>query len=237
MEQVNNERVNKVVRYFRNSGMLKSISRRQYPIDLNSELEIIKQIGLDRKKSFTLDKDNLFTYENIVKWVNGSENFMAKDWHTGKIVQGDLTKGIFIAGDKGTGKSWALEIMNAYIFATGNAFAIGKDIYPLYYQIIKADNMPLEFSQYGDLFRWIDPIALCIQDIPYSPKTGNYMGNVIDVLVKVIEARGDMTRFTHFSSNYRLEQLKVNYGERVVSRLQGMCNYFELLGNDRRATL
>jgi DNA replication protein DnaC len=59
----------------------------------------------------------------------------------------------------------------------------------------------------------------------------------MNVLRQVIEHRGDNPEcLTMISSNLPMTHkiLADRYGDRVVSRLQEMCNYFELRGKDRR---
>jgi DNA replication protein DnaC len=78
---------------------------------------------------------------------------------------------------------------------------------------------------------------LCNQDLGAELKESLHMGNRINVLKQLIEYRGDrQDLITLITSNYPIDSefISVKYGDRVVSRLIEMCNYFELKGKDRR---
>jgi DNA replication protein DnaC len=63
------------------------------------------------------------------------------------------------------------------------------------------------------------------------------MGNREEVIKRLLSIRGDRRdRITLISSNIPLNHklMTDTYGDRVVSRLEEMCNYFELVGKDRR---
>ena len=79
--------------------------------------------------------------------------------------------------------------------------------------------------------------VLCLNDVGSEPAEQMYMGNRVNIIRQILEARGDKTgQFTLITSNYPMlsDQLTAQYGDRVISRLQGMCNYFVLNGKDRR---
>ena len=78
---------------------------------------------------------------------------------------------------------------------------------------------------------------LGIQDLGCEPQESLYMGNRVDVVRQLIEYRGDKTdEITLITSNLKIngEKLVNRYGDRVASRLNEMCNYFEIKGKDRR---
>jgi len=64
-----------------------------------------------------------------------------------------------------------------------------------------------------------------------------YMGNRINVMRRILEYRGDQSdQITLITSNlpYNSKKFVELYGDRVASRLNEMCNYFEITGKDRR---
>ena len=63
------------------------------------------------------------------------------------------------------------------------------------------------------------------------------MGNRINVLRQILEYRGDQTdKITLITSNLPMNHKRFidRYEDRVSSRLNEMCNYFEIKGKDRR---
>ena len=64
------------------------------------------------------------------------------------------------------------------------------------------------------------------------------MGQRVKVMQTIIQERGDMRGvITLFTSNNPIDDPETEklYGDRGVSRLKKMCNYFELIGEDFRA--
>ena len=78
---------------------------------------------------------------------------------------------------------------------------------------------------------------ICIQDLGSEQMESLYMGNRENVIRRMIEYRGDRTdMLTLITSNLPMahQKLEEKYGDRVVSRLNEMCNYLEIKGKDRR---
>jgi DNA replication protein DnaC len=78
---------------------------------------------------------------------------------------------------------------------------------------------------------------LGIQDLGAEPAESLYMGNRAHVLRQILEYRGDFSdKLTLITSNLPINhQLFADrYHVRVSSRLNEMCNYFEIRGKDRR---
>ena len=134
--------------------------------------------------------------------------------------------------------------------------AIGKKRNPKF--IIDDEN---RFT-YENLIRWVhgDPEFKCLnadtkevingtfegfkkmniigfQDLGSEPIESLYMGNRINVMRRILEYRGDQSdQITLITSNlpYNSKKFVELYGDRVASRLNEMCNYFEITGKDRR---
>ena len=158
---------------------------------------------------------------------------------SGQVIPGRLKRGIYIAGNTGTGKTWCMEIMQAYIQAIGIKvlWHNDNDPRPLYWRTIRADGLCDVWAESGNIQQYKTAPMLAIQDLGNEPPETLYMGNRLDVVRYVIEYRGDMhAEMTFITSNLRMggEILKERYGDRVSSRLQEMCNYLVIKGKDRR---
>jgi DNA replication protein DnaC len=144
---------------------------------------------------------------------------------------GDLQKGICLAGPVGTGKTF---IMKLFIDFMNDATH--------FYKIKSSISAVEEFLTLG--IRGIDYIfgprskyGYCFDDIGCEPFESAYMGNRVGVMSFLITKRyetGGPFRNIFFTSNLGKSQLEDAYGTRVKSRLTEMVNFIHLLGNDRR---
>lgn len=238
------EVVNNILRKIQREGYFKSIKRYSYlPYDLNVAMQVVEAIGKSRNPNFVIDDENRFTYENLIRWVQGDTAMMCLDPETKQPVPGRLDKGIYIAGNTGTGKSWALEIMTVFTTIDNIQIYFGKDYNGkningcLHWANVRTDTMCEEFSREGSYEKYKQWKILGIQDLGAEPVESLYMGNRVDVLRMILEYRGDRTdRVTLITSNLPINHQKLidRYGDRVASRLAEMCNYFEIRGTDRR---
>ena len=219
-------------------GLFQAITRQQYlPYDMNIALQVVDAIGKDRNAKFQIDDENRFTYENMIRWVHGDPEMKCLDPETKKIIPGRLTAGIFIGGKTGSGKSWALEIMSAYCLIDNVQITVGETQRCLYWGNVRTDVICDEYTTDGSFDRFKKMSIIGIQDLGAEPGESLYMGNRVSVMRQILEYRGDFTdKMTLITSNLPMNHkaLAERYGDRVTSRLNEMCNYFEILGKDRR---
>lgn len=219
-------------------GLFQGIGRWQYlPIDMELALELVEGIGKDRNPKFCIDNENRFTYENLIRWVHCDTEMKCIDPETKQVIPGNLKRGIYIAGNTGSGKSWALEIMAAYALVYNFQIQMGETKRCLYWGNVRTDTICDEYTEQGTFDKYKKMSIVGIQDLGAEPIESMYMGNRIGVLRQILEYRGDFTdRMTLISSNLPINHkaLIERYGDRVSSRLNEMCNYFEIKGKDRR---
>lgn len=233
------ELINQVLNRIGNRGLFKGITRYVYAdYDMQESLEIVEAIGKSRNPAFVIDDENRFTYENMIRWCHCDTKMQAIDPVTKKVIPGGLKKGIYIAGNTGTGKSWCLEVMAAYAMAFGFVITLGEtEKRMLYWENVRADDICEEYAANGTFQKFKTRNIYGIQDLGSEPAESVYMGNRIEVLRQLLEYRGDRTdQVTLFTSNFPMNHkiLVDRYGDRVSSRLSAMCNYFEIRGKDRR---
>lgn len=200
-------------------------------------LKLVEEIGKQRNPRFVIDDENRFAYENFIKWLHCDPTMKALHPETGNEIPGDLYRGIYIAGNTGSGKSWAMEVMWSYASVMRFVIQYGEEKSYIGWRILRADEIVSKFVEETTIESFIKCRILCIQDFGSEPLEAVSMGNRMNVMRSLIESRGDRSDcLTMITSNYSLRNpsLKDFYGERVTSRLIGMCNYFEIKGKDRR---
>ena len=183
---------------------------------------------------FALDADNSYIYENVRRWLDGIGDFEALDPRTQTYGKGDPLKGIYIAGPTGTGKTILLDVMRRYAKGLFLKIKLDGREYNIDWQTFRSDEICMDVVKTGDIDKYVNMPALCINDLGSEPKESLYMGNRVEVMRTILERRGDLhdRRLTLITSNFRIDNLP--YGSRVESRLVEMCNYYELKGDDRR---
>ena len=223
-------------------GRFSSLTRYEYnDYDIQHALLIVEVIGKMRSPKFEIDEDNRFAYENFIKWLRGDKTMQALNPNTGEVIQGDLNRGIYIAGNTGSGKSWCLEIMQEYaqVLRLPIDFSGEVESKSLIWNACRADEICRDYAEEGDIQKFKTRPILAIQDFGQEPQETLYMGNRLNVLRQLIEYRGDQDgQLTLITSNLKLsgKKLEERYSDRVQSRLFEMCNYFEIKGKDRRKT-
>lgn len=235
--------IEQVLNAIRQRDMFSGFQRYQYTkpgwYDIDNAMKIVEAIGKSRNPAFVIDDENRFAFENFIKWAHCDTSMKCLDPVSGQVIPGRLKRGIYIAGNTGTGKTWCMEIMLAYIQAIGIKvlWHTDNDPRPLYWRTIRADGLCDVWAESGNIQQYKTAPMLAIQDLGNEPPETLYMGNRLDVVRYVIEYRGDMhAEMTFITSNLRMggEILKDRYGDRVSSRLQEMCNYLVIKGKDRR---
>ncbi|MDR2910738.1 MAG: hypothetical protein LBV47_05170 [Bacteroidales bacterium] len=232
------ENIKAILEKIKERGLFQDITRFQYlPLHMETALEIVENIGKTRTSKFKIDNENRFAYENIIRWVHCDTQIKCLNPQTKQETTGRLKTGIYIAGNTGSGKSWALEIMSAYAMAYNFQIQIGQTKRCLHWHNTRADAICDEYITTGTLEKYKKMPIIGIQDLGAEPAESLYMGNRMNVLRQILEHRGDHTdKVTLISSNMPINHKTLidRYGDRVESRLNEMCNYFEIKGKDRR---
>lgn len=208
--------------------------RQTQSVSWEEGLKDVKDIGRMLIPDFILDKDNMFAYENIVKWAVNDRTMLCNGYTNG-TEKADPRKGLYIYGNVGTGKSAMLNIIRIFINQRGFRFLAGEEQHQLAWATWRADDICDTYMVDGSIRRWVVKSSLCIQDLGSEPQEAVYMGNRRRVLRAILEARGDLRdHLTFISSNIPPSALGDYYGDRVASRIAQMCNVYRLGGQDRR---
>lgn len=154
----------------------------------------------------------------------------------------DLSKGLMICGNVGTGKTMSMTIMQKLFrnFAIVNTRYIIRDFL--------TEKLPMKvIDQYGrDSFKIapggnIDktkPLIKCFDDFGLENINAKNYGNSQNVMEEIILDRYDMFvsygMKTYATTNLNPEMIEECYGQRVKDRLKQMCNYVTLTGTSKR---
>jgi len=210
------------------------------PYNMDVAKEIFAKIGQKRGIDYKIDNENEFVIENIIRWVFCDPEIKCLNPESKEEIPADLTKGIYIAGNTGTGKSLILEILSSYLsLRDSRAVFLGKIDRYLTYPYFTTTKVCDFYQNEGDLSQFIEAKTICFQDLGANTEQPEtlFMGTRTKVMQTIIQERGDKRGLiTFFSSNNGIidpDTLKL-YGDRGVSRLRKMCNYYELVGKDRR---
>lgn len=218
------------------------VERRRSEYDMEESLREVAYIGQRFCRSFRIDGHNRFCYENFIRWCHADTEMLAVDPATSRPTAGRPDAGIFIAGAPGVGKSTAVNVMRYYAKAHGVKITFpglggGGLEQNIWWEPVRADRVCDEYAMKGNIVDYKRRRILAVDDLGGEPRESLYMGNRLDVIRQLLETRGDDTSLiTIVTSNYALAmpELADRYGDRVVSRLRGMTNYYEILGGDRR---
>lgn len=216
---------------------LERVQRESYAYDMNEELQIINAIGKNITSYFIIDSSNEFVYKNLIKYFLGDNTIKCINPVDNTLTTGDINKGIYIGGNPGSGKSLCMEIFNQYTRLRGIQYTKGIKTLPFTFTNFRADDIVDDFCKTGSFDRYKNRYVLSIQDFGAESTESYYMGNKNNVLKKIIEYRGDLSNvFTFITSNLQIQGRKLLdlYGDRVQSRLHAMCNYYTIIGPDRR---
>lgn len=239
------EQLNQILRQIEDRRTLAGVVRKpQFKVDLQQALTMIEMIGKARNPKFVIDGHNRWTYTQLIKWLYADETMQALDPDAAqekkvKQVAGRLTSGIYIAGATGTGKSWAMEILNIFADVDEPKVQLGRDECSMHFRCYRAEDIwELATTSDEGMAKFKTMPILCIQDLGSEPVSDAVrMGTRREPLRQILEARGDRSDLiTLITSNFGISapEIEKRYTDRVVSRLKGMCNFLVINGTDRR---
>lgn len=176
---------------------------------------------------FIVDNDNKEALMKMVVWACQLRSDIFPDL--------DPEKGLFLFGDKGVGKSIAIEGLR-------NCLKHGE----LYFKNYKAEDISEDYAlgNTGDIFHSFEDngrrksYSICIDDMGFERLRVIHFGNEICPIATVISKRYDLYQrnrlITHITSNLNGIQIERLYGDRIRDRIREMCNEIVFKGTSRR---
>lgn len=199
----------------------------------------MEKIGRKINPDFIIDKNNSFAYRNVARWLIGDSSMQAMSATDNSPVEGDICKGLYLAGGVGTGKTTLMHIARFFSYILGSAIVNGSEEEKINLKPIHATDICAAYSMSGEISTYKTAPVLFVQDLGNEPTEVVYMGNRIAVMKTIIELRSDLDMMMCFTSNLNptKDDFMKKYGSRVASRIGEMCNYLYLGGKDRRTRI
>lgn len=219
-----------LIREVLESAPTAAVLRSDPPEFVNGKLvQLVCTIGETIVPGFAIDNDNRIAYLAASFWACGLPFHCASG-------EGDNTRGLYIAGPTGSGKTVLTKVVRRLAEVVGSSVKTFGNVYQLgRWMEARADEIVADYARTGDLTGWVDAPILCVQDLGSEPREALYMGNRAEPLRQLVERRADRDGgMLVVTSNLLPTHLGDKYGDRVASRVPQMCNLIVMAGHDRR---
>ncbi len=163
---------------------------------------------------YAVNHNNRSIISNIFRWC--------------MMLDGELnpTKGLWLYGNIGTGKSTLLHIIKCFCHdirprdADGNYYS---------FAIVNASEICADFTKrgYEGIDVWMKSSRLAIDERGREPMVTGYYGNAMNVLQQILQTRYDnrFNNFTHVTTNLTEDEIKARYHAHIYDRCKEMFNF------------
>lgn len=193
--------------------------------DQRQQAEIFKTCCNSICNAFTIDGYNRSLLNELFKYANGKSSVF------------DSSRGLWLYGSIGTGKTSIIKILREY-----DAKVKGRNArnYPMGgFGIYSASTVVNQFSRLG--LDGIDSYCFkrqscAFDEIGREPLPAKYYGTEMNVMQYVFQMRYDMRYecLTHVTTNLSPDQIGSIYGDYIADRVNEMFNVIEVKGLSRR---
>lgn len=135
-----------------------------------------------------------------------------------------FTKGLFLFGLPGRGKTYIMHAIANTIRKCGREAEV--DVW----QEVLLDTKNSFSEKYNPIQKFRNKDYILLDDIGLE-KDSDWSQEMLFMVINRAELNGT-TLFV--STNLNIEEFTKKYGERIMSRIEGMCDFYELKGEDRR---
>lgn len=195
------------------------------PYKMDVAISVIDRIGKGIDPGFNLLPEIENLYRELIMWFHGDPDF-----------KGELTKGFLLMGPTGTGKTFAMKVMNIYRQIDDIKFILNGRLYRMNYDLIDVNCIVNAFL--NNAFEGVDMYCsryiLCIDDIGSEMDKVKHYGNTLDVISYIIAERYAKRLLTFGTTNFPLHVLEEKYDDRIISRMYALFNFIEMKSIDFR---
>lgn len=145
----------------------------------------------------------------------------------------DGTRGLFLYGRPGTGKSYAINAVARQLIASGQS--VQRVVWDRFTLDVKDTYAKTGISESSIIQPLINCRVLFLEDIGTSTSGKAVESDFcLRLLLTILDSRLEALKPTWITSNKNFEQIGQTFDERVASRLEGFCEPILLSGCDRR---
>ena len=171
------------------------------------------------KREWVFTPENKALFRDLLAYFTGATN----------ETMLDLSKGIFLYGQPGRGKTQIMDFMLDFLRAVN------------YYPFLSVSCKRIEYDVGADkttehLSRYFHG-HVCFHDLGFESEQQKVFGSVVRPMETIIEQRYINGARTHVTSNVKPEFLDQFYDMRITSRAHEMFNFIHLEGPDYRQEL
>jgi DNA replication protein DnaC len=193
------------------------------PYKMDVALSVIDRIGKGIDPGFTiyLNSDVENFYKELIRYFHADPEF-----------KGDLTKGILLIGNTGTGKTLAMQIMSIYRQIDDTKFIFNNKVFKMNFDVIRVNDIVNDFlnNAFDGIQVYCIRYVLCLDDIGIESNKVMYYGNALDVIAYILAERYAKRLLTFGTTNYNMNYLNDKYGDYIVSRIHTLFNFINTDG-------
>lgn len=165
-------------------------------------------------------------YNAITAWIAGLG-------HLGDGLEVNPMRGLWLAGNPGTGKSTLLRAVRNFcaIYADERSPNLPRHMLWRHAKDI-ASGYEEDGARYLTELCEVD--TLIIDDLGTEPLATMRYGNSLNVVEELLSRRYDRGKMTMVTTNLKMDQVKKDYRERIYDRVREMFNVIEFIGPSHR---
>ena len=202
------------------------------PIYHDKEMKIFMETFRKVESQFDIEKADMSILKSIFAWV--------WRWEDDNEIGLDYSKGLFLYGSIGMGKTFALRVLRQYLIDLSNRHPDAyKEDYRLGTYWKSASQLAAMFACKGivAIEEYIQPdCCLFIDEVGREPNPVNNFGTKMDVIQFLLQTRYEDRRsnVTHITTNLSLKEFTKIYGDYVADRCLEMFNFIPFEGESLR---
>ena len=208
------------------------LEKQRQMVNLDEERRTLWNILLKIEPRFNIKNYDVMILYSILAWV-----WKYDEWN---MLNLDYSKGLFLFGDIGRGKSMTLILLREYLMSVGKKYQeFTKYDYRLGTEWMSASMIANKYAAEGmpglDNFLKHD-CCLFIDELGREPIPSSNYGNKMNVIQFLLQIRYDnrYSCVTHVTTNLTLEGVEAVYGRYIADRCVEMFNFIVFEGESLR---